>query len=107
MNNQPILFDRIIKGNLRPWLDCNKHDEKFLQIIRVLKPCEHGAQSLYEIDLYTKYKFVEDLKQQQWKVACHCFVQGNGTHFDVSKIRNLKKTRLTAAVIEKAVKLLK
>jgi len=57
--------------------------------------------------VYTKYKFVEDLKQQQWKTACYCFVQADSTRFDVSKLRTLKKPRLTAGVIEKAVRLLK
>ena len=52
MNNQPLVFDRIIHGNLRPWLDTNKHDEKFTQIIRDLKPIEQGFQPLYEIDFY-------------------------------------------------------
>jgi len=57
--------------------------------------------------IYTKYKFVEDLRQQQWKVACHCFVKADGSRFDQSKLRNLKKPRLTGAVLEKAVRLLK
>jgi hypothetical protein len=57
--------------------------------------------------IYTRYKFVEDLRQQQWKVACQCFVKADGTQFEQSKLRTLKKPRLTAVVIEKAVRLLK
>ena len=57
--------------------------------------------------IYTKYKFVEDLRQQQWKVACHCFVKADGSRFEVSKLRNLKRPRQTGMAIEKAVKLLK
>lgn len=57
--------------------------------------------------IYTKYRFVEDLKQQQWKVAGECFVQEDGSRFDISKLRNMKKPRLTGALLEKAVKLLK
>ena len=57
--------------------------------------------------IYTKYKFVEDLKQQQWKVACHCFIRADGSRFDPAKLRNLKRPKLTGAMIEKAVKLLK
>ena len=52
MNNQPFIFERIIGGNLRPWLDNNKHEEKFAQIIRDLKPIEGRFQPLYEIDFY-------------------------------------------------------
>ena len=57
--------------------------------------------------IYTKYKFVDDLRQQQWKVEGQCFVRANGTPFDVSKLRYLKRPRLTWMKIEKAVKLLK
>jgi hypothetical protein len=57
--------------------------------------------------IYSKYKFVEDLKQQQWKVACYCFVRADGSRFDPVKLRNLKRPRLTGAKIERAVRLLK
>jgi len=57
--------------------------------------------------IYIKYKLVEDLKQQQWKVAGQCFVQADGTPFDVSKLRKLKGPNLTGGLIEKAVMLLK
>ena len=57
--------------------------------------------------LYTKYKFVDDVKQQQWKIAGYCFVQADGTCFDMAKVRNLKKPGPTGALIEMAVKLLK
>lgn len=52
MNNQPIIFDRIIRGELRPWLDGNKHDEKFAPILGDLKQIGSESQLLYEIDFY-------------------------------------------------------
>jgi len=57
--------------------------------------------------IYTKYKFVEDLRQQQWKVAVQSFVRADWTHFEGSKLRKLKKPQYTGMEIEKAVKLLK
>lgn len=57
--------------------------------------------------IYTEYKLVGDLKQQQWKVACQCFVPALGSTFDFSAIRLLKKPRLTARNIEQAVSHLK
>ena len=57
--------------------------------------------------IYTKYKFVDDLRQQQWKVAVHCFIRADGSRFDVSKLRNLKRPRRTGGLIEKAVRMMK
>jgi len=34
MNDQPSIFDRIILGDLRPWLDTNRYDEKFVAEIK-------------------------------------------------------------------------
>ncbi len=68
-----------------------------------------NASELYWFiyQIYTKYKFVEDLKQQQWKVACECFVQADGSRFNANKLRNMKRPRLTGALQEKAVGLLR
>ena len=51
-NNQPLQFERIISGNLRPWLERNRHEEKFVQIIRDLEIIAPQFQPLYEIDFY-------------------------------------------------------
>ncbi len=67
----------------------------------------HASDFYYFIYLiYTKYKVVEDLRQNQWKVACRCFVQGDGTPFERDKIKNLKRPRLTGGLLEKAVELI-
>jgi hypothetical protein len=39
-------------------------------------------------------------------VACRCFVKADGTPFDRTKLKNLKKPQKTAGAIEKAVELL-
>lgn len=55
----------------------------------------------------TKHKLVKDLNKNQWRVACQCFVRSDGTPFDKSKVRNLKRPKRTGMLLEKAVELLK
>lgn len=50
--NNPLPFERIIRGCLRPWLDRNRHEEKFVQIIRDLEIVDPRFQPLFEIDFY-------------------------------------------------------
>lgn len=57
--------------------------------------------------IYTKYKLVNDLRQNQWKVTCLCFVQSGGSPFDRNQFRNLKRPQLTGKLLEQAVELLK
>jgi len=57
--------------------------------------------------IYSRYKLVEGLRQQQWQVACKCFIPNNESTYDPSKIRRLKKPQLTASSVEQAVNLLK
>lgn len=57
--------------------------------------------------IYVKYKLVENLKQKQWEIACNCFVQMDGTLFDKSKLRGLKKPQLSYKQLEVAVNNLK
>ena len=57
--------------------------------------------------IYSQYKLVENLRQQQWQVACKCFVPVNESTYDSSKIRLLKKPQLTARIVEQAVNLIK
>lgn len=57
--------------------------------------------------IYTEYQLVGDLKLQQWKVACQCFVPAMGTTFNFSAIRLLKKPQRTARNVEQAASHLK
>ena len=52
MNNQPFIFERIIRGNLRPWLENNRLEDKFTTTIGDLKLIEPQFQPLYAIDFY-------------------------------------------------------
>lgn len=53
--------------------------------------------------IYTFNQYVEDLKQRNWEVACKCFVQADGTFFDRSKLRTLKRPQLSYKQLELAV----
>lgn len=52
MSNQPLIFEEIIRGDLRPWLDDNKVDEKFAPIINDIANSEPQFQPLFEIVFY-------------------------------------------------------
>lgn len=62
VNDQPIL-DQIIRGELRPCLENNKHNEKFTHKIINLNPSILGFKPQYKIDFYryfnrkTKYYY--------------------------------------------------
>jgi len=52
MNNQPLIFERIIRGDLRPWLENNRYEDKFAATIGDIKLIEPQFQPLYAIDFY-------------------------------------------------------
>lgn len=57
--------------------------------------------------IYTVHQLVEDMKQQQWKIACHCFTKLDGSIFDRSKLKQLKEPKSTMHLLEQAVDLIK
>lgn len=57
--------------------------------------------------LYTKWELMEDVKQRQWEIAVHCFVNKNNTSFDRTKLKNSKTPKTTQALLEKVVSNLK
>lgn len=52
MNNQPLIFDQIIRGKLNPWIYTNGNVVKFIKIIGDLEQISPGFRPLYEIDFY-------------------------------------------------------
>jgi len=52
-------------------------------------------------------KSVSNLKQHQWEVACKCFVKPDGTNFDRTRLKDQKKPKLTAVLLEKVAGQLK
>lgn len=49
-------------------------------------------------------KSVVDLKQHQWEVACKCFSKPDGSAFDRVQLKEQKKPKATASLIEKVAK---
>jgi hypothetical protein len=56
--------------------------------------------------LYTKHKMVDDLKQNQWKVACICFIKPDGTFFEHEGLRKNQAPKSTGHLLESAISLL-
>ncbi len=50
MNNVPEVFENIIHGDLRPWLDSNKPDAKFTPMLSSVKSVNPAYPMLYEIE---------------------------------------------------------
>lgn len=57
--------------------------------------------------IHNKYKLIDYLKQQHWKVTCLCFVDENGNPFHFTQFRRLERPSLTGDKIDNAVNLLK
>ena len=49
-------------------------------------------------------KSVVNLKQRQWEVACKCFIKPDGSFFDRARLKDQKRPKSTAAILEKAAK---
>ena len=56
--------------------------------------------------IHNNKKLVKDMKQNQWKATARCFIQPDGTAFDPTSFRGLKKPATTADKIDKAIQLL-
>jgi hypothetical protein len=57
--------------------------------------------------IHNEHKYVENLRQQHWKVTCNCFIKPDGTTFDNQALKTQKKPKLNALIIQKTVALLK
>ena len=52
MKYQLLLFEEILRGNLRPWLDANKCDEKFVPLLGDITAIAPRFAPSYEFDFY-------------------------------------------------------
>jgi len=62
--------------------------------------------SYFVKQLHNELKYVENLKQKQWKVAANSFIQQNGDLYDRTKLRT-QKVPSTSKSIDSALKTLK
>lgn len=104
------LCDSLRKGNFISTDTTTANFRKVFSGKEITNPIKWTGSSsdfYYFIHLiYNKHQLVEDLKQKQWKVACACFVSADGSLFDPSSVRVLKRPALTGDNLDKAVKLL-
>ena len=57
--------------------------------------------------IHNELKYVENLKQQHWKVTCRCFIKPDNSIFEHTSLKTQKKPQINASMIEKVVALLK
>ncbi|MBI9069923.1 MAG: hypothetical protein JEZ09_21710 [Salinivirgaceae bacterium] len=57
--------------------------------------------------VHNEYQLIEPLKRKLWKVACKCFLRGDGSQFDIKKLKEASKPEKRADLIESAVELIK
>lgn len=55
--------------------------------------------------IHNDKELIENLKQQQWNIACKCFIKEDGSSFE-TKVRKLQRPNSTGDKLDKAVKLL-
>ncbi|MBN1185683.1 MAG: hypothetical protein JXB49_25605 [Bacteroidales bacterium] len=55
MNNNPVLFDKILYDKLRPWLKTNNPDEKFTSKLSDIKTVVADYQSFYQMEFYRPF----------------------------------------------------
>lgn len=51
-DNQSLLFERILRGDLRPWLEYNKSDERFVRLAEDIKTINADFQPMFEIKFH-------------------------------------------------------
>lgn len=110
-DNLTYLYDSLKKYNfIAPDTD-SRAFKKVFSGKAITKPVVwtgNPSEFAYFIKLiYTINQYVEDLKQRNWEVACRCFVQTDGTPFDRSQLRTLKKPQRSCKQLEVAVDNLK
>jgi hypothetical protein len=110
-DNLTYLFDSLKKNNFIADDTDSRTFKKVFSGKAITKPVVwtgNPSEFSYFIKLiYTINQYVEDLKQRNWEVACRCFIQADGTPFDRSKLRTLKKPQRSYKQLELAVDNLK
>jgi DNA-directed RNA polymerase subunit L len=79
MSNVPIVFESIIHGELRPWLDSNKSDMKFAPMLSIVETVSPAFPVVYEIDFIrpfnNKTKYYSKLILNETNSYCNRIVE--------------------------------
>lgn len=79
MSNVPVIFESIIHGELRPWLDSNKPDMKFAPMLGSVKTVNPSFPVLYEIEFIrpvdNKTKYYSKLILNETNSYCNRIVE--------------------------------
>jgi hypothetical protein len=81
--------------------------KKIFKNTQITKPVK-WIGTISELFYFIKYlhhisKLVEDTKQMQYEIACKCFIKPDDTFFDKNQLKQQKKPKKTASIIEKYV----
>lgn len=91
MNIQPILFEQILRGDLQPWREANKHDEKFVPILGAIKQTEPEFQVLYTLEFYryfnAKSRYYHKLITNEANNFCNQIIEQIGSDDDLRIIK--------------------
>jgi hypothetical protein len=91
MNNQPLIFEEILRGDLRPWLDENKIDEKFVPIISDIATVKEEFDPIYEFDFYrffnSRTRYYHKLITNEANRYCNQIIAEIGAETDTRVIK--------------------
>lgn len=102
MNHQQSKFDRIILGDLRPWLELNRHEEKFASEIGDIKLVEPRFQPIYEIDFHLRFnsktRYYHKLITNEVNNYCNHLIELISEENDPRVIKYLLRNRFKSKV---------
>ncbi len=88
MNNELVIFDQILYGDLIPWHDENKPDEKFSSMIGEVKKTEYNFQPLNEISF--QRTFNQKTKYYHKLILTESIAYCNKIHQLINEDKNIK-----------------
>jgi hypothetical protein len=102
MSHQSSVFDRIILGDLRPWLETNRYEEKFKSEIGDIIPVEPPFQTLYEFDFLSrlnyKTRYYHKLITAEANNYCNHLIESIGSEDDQRVIKSLLRDKFKLKV---------
>lgn len=91
MNNQPLTFEAILRGELQPWRESNKLDEKFAPVLNEIATITPDFKPLFEIDFYRYFnartRYYHKLVINEANNYCNQIISQIGSDSDLRLIK--------------------
>lgn len=102
MIKQTSFFEEILRGELCPWLEQNRNDEKFIPVLSDIKTIPTDFHPIYEFDFYRYFnprtRFYHKLLINETNKYCNDAINyissGDDTRIIKYRIREILKTKL-------------